>query len=144
MKLNKKKFDKELVVKSSTDNLSLIRDFTKSAAEESGFSNEAIGKIILAVDEACTNIIKHAYKFSPEGSISISIKFNGSKFSISIIDSGINFNPKVVPDPDLKKYHIQRKVGGLGMFLMKKLMDEVEYNHLSGNRNQVVLIKYLV
>jgi len=142
--LNKKKFNKELVVKSSTDNLSLIRDFTKSAAEESGFTDEAIGKIILAVDEACTNIIKHAYKFSSEGNISISIKFNGSKFVISIIDSGVNFNPKVVPDPDIKKYHQQRKIGGLGMFLMKKLMDEVEYNHLSGNRNQVVLIKYLV
>lgn len=144
MNLNKKKFNKELVVKSSTDNLSLIRDFTKSAAEESGFTDDAIGKIILAVDEACTNIIKHAYKFEAEGNISISTKFNGSKFVISIIDSGVNFNPKVVPDPDIKKYHQQRKVGGLGMFLMKKLMDEVEYNHLSGNRNQVVLIKYLV
>ena len=113
------------------------------AAQESGFSDESIGKIVLAVDEACTNIIKHAYKFSPIGDIFISIKLENSKFIIAIVDEGGHFNPNTIPEPDLKEYHKKRKVGGLGMYLMKKLMDEVEYTSLNENRNQVTLVKYL-
>ncbi len=136
-------FEKELLVKSTTDNLAIIRDFIKSAANQSGFSEDSTGKIILAVDEACTNIIKHAYKYSPEGNILIKIKFNDAKFSISITDDGSHFDPNKVPEPDLREYYKQKRVGGLGMFLIKKLMDEVNYSTLSGNKNQVILVKYL-
>ena len=143
MNATNKKFERELIVKSSTDNLSLIREFTKTAASESGFPEDTIGKIILAVDEACTNVIKHAYKYSPEGEIIITAKFDNSKFTISITDEGTRFNPGIVPDPDLKEYHKQKRIGGLGMFLMKKLMDDVKYTSLSDNKNQVVLVKYI-
>ncbi|OGU55630.1 MAG: serine/threonine protein kinase [Ignavibacteria bacterium RBG_13_36_8] len=134
---------KELTVKSSTDNLAQIRDFTQFAALESGFSEENVGKIVLAVDEACTNIIKHAYRYSPRGDIYISVKLENSKFIISIVDEGIHFDPNIVPEPNIKEYHKKRKVGGLGMYLMKKLMDEVKYSNLADNRNQVTLVKYL-
>ena len=136
-------FEKKLVVKSTTDNLSSIREFTKSAAEKCGFSEEIIGKIILAVDEACTNIIKHAYKFSPDGDILIKVLFEDSKFTISITDEGTHFDPAKIPEPNVKDYYNQRRVGGLGMYLMKKMMDEVKYHTSTGNKNQVVLIKYL-
>jgi serine/threonine-protein kinase RsbW len=136
-------FEKEIVVKSTTDNLAQIRDFTRSAALEIGFSDEIIGKIILAVDEACTNIIKHAYKYSPEGDIIISVRYDNTKFSISITDSGNHFDPARIPEPNLNEYYKQKRVGGLGMYLMKKLMDEVKYSTLSGNKNQVILVKYL-
>jgi serine/threonine-protein kinase RsbW len=136
-------FEKQIVVKSSTDNLAQIRDFTKTSALECGFSEDAIGKIILAVDEACTNIIKHAYKSSAEGEISISAVYSGNKFTIAITDHGNHFDPAKVPEPDLKEYYKQKRVGGLGMFLMKRLMDEVNYNTLTGNKNQVILVKYL-
>lgn len=134
---------REIIIKSSTDNLTIIRDFTKSAAEECGFSEETVGKIILAVDEACTNIIKHAYHNSPHGDIKISTKLDNSKLSISITDHGEHFDPTGIPDPDLREYYKQKRVGGLGMYLIKKLMDEVMYQTLTGNKNQVVLVKYL-
>jgi serine/threonine-protein kinase RsbW len=140
---SKKIFEKEILVKSATDNLALIREFTRYAAAESGFSDETIGKIILAVDEACTNIIKHAYKYSPEGNIIISTKFENGKFIISITDEGNHFDPAGIPEPDLLQYYKQKRAGGLGMFLMKKLMDEVKYSTLQGNKNQVILVKYL-
>ena len=136
-------FEKELLVKSTTDNLAGIRDFIKSAADQSGFSEDTVGKIILAVDEACTNIIKHAYKNSPEGNIFIKIKFNDPKFSISITDEGSHFDPNKVPEPNLREYYKEKRVGGLGVFLIKKLMDEVNYSTLTGNKNQVILVKYL-
>ena len=66
-----------------------------------------------------------------------------SKFVILITDKGQQFDPTLIPEPNLKEYHKQRRVGGLGMFLMRKLMDEVSYNTLSDKRNQVVLVKYL-
>ncbi|MBI3125728.1 MAG: ATP-binding protein [Ignavibacteriales bacterium] len=136
-------FEQQIVVKSSTDNLAEIRDFTKSAAQQCCFDEDSTGKIILAVDEACTNIIKHAYKFTPDGEINISIKFSDGKLSIFITDEGTHFDPTTVPEPDLREYYKQKRVGGLGMFLMKRLMDEVKYGTIAGNKNQVVLIKYL-
>lgn len=135
--------NKELTVKSTTNNLAIIREFVENIARESGFSQEIVSKISLAVDEACTNVIKHAYKFSPDREIKILTQFNDSKLTIRITDSGDKFDPNLIPEPNLKEYHKQKKVGGLGMFLMKKLMDEVQYHTLSGNQNQVVLVKYL-
>lgn len=143
MTANSLNFQRELQVKSSTDNLAEIREFIRSSAEKSRFDKPAVEKIILAVDEACTNIIKHAYKYSPDGEINIKIQSTESKFTILITDEGQHFDPNLVPEPNLAEYHKQRKVGGLGMFLMKKLMDEVRYNTLNDKRNQVVLVKYL-
>lgn len=132
---------KKLIVKSRTENLSQIRDFISSSASEAGFSKDDIDNMILAVDEACTNVIKHAYKYSPDGDIVIEIKYNNSAFTITIEDNGISFNPDVVPSPDLQKYYREHRVGGLGMYLMKTLMDEVKYNSVPGKFNRVSLTK---
>ena len=132
---------KELIVKSRTNNLSKIRNFVLSVAAEANIPSNIIDDIILAVDEACTNIIKHAYKSFPDGEISISIDFSDDKFKIIIKDFGIPFNPETIPDPDLKKFYRQHRVGGLGMYLMKPLMDEVKYISVPGKYNQVMLSK---
>ena len=136
-----KKNSSELIVKSKTENLSLIRDFISSQASSSGISAEQIENIMLAVDEACTNIIKHAYKSFPEGDIVIKLEFNNEKLIISIIDHGNTFDPSAVPDPDLQKYYRNGKVGGLGMYLMKTLMDDVKYISVPGKYNKVLLSK---
>jgi serine/threonine-protein kinase RsbW len=143
LKTNNKHKEKEMIVKSRTENLSDIRNFIYSAAEDVGISKNVIDDIILAVDEACTNIIKHAYKYYPDGEIKIKLKYDLHKFTIIIIDHGVSFEPKRVPEPDLEKYYEQRKVGGLGMYLMKRLMDEVKYISIPGKYNQVLLSKNL-
>lgn len=135
---------RKLNVKSKTENLSEIRDFVSNAAKDFGFNQSAIENIILAVDEACTNIIKHAYKYNAEGEIVITIHFKDSKFSIEIKDYGNTFEPDSVPAPDLKKYYEQHRVGGLGMYLMKTLMDEVQYDSVPGKYNKVRLSKKLM
>ncbi|GAB4126808.1 MAG: hypothetical protein Fur0015_00370 [Ignavibacteriales bacterium] len=133
----------ELTVKSRTDNLSVVRDFIQSYASKCGLEKSEISKIVLAVDEACTNIIKHAYKFSPEGDIHLKINCLPKKFIVSITDKGNHFNPELIPEPDLQAYQKEKKKGGLGIFLIKKLMDEVTYKNLSNNLNQVELVKYI-
>ncbi|GMU96626.1 MULTISPECIES: ATP-binding protein [Ignavibacterium] len=132
---------KKLIVKSRTENLSQIRDFISSNAAEAGFSKDEIDNMILAVDEACTNVIKHAYKYSPDGDILIEIKYDRTAFTITIEDNGMSFDPDVVPSPDLQKYYREHRVGGLGMYLMKTLMDEVKYKSVPGKYNRVSLIK---
>ena len=66
--------EKKLVIKSRTENLSVIRDFVQDNALEAGMKSKSINDMMLAVDEACTNIIKHAYKSFPDGEIIITIK----------------------------------------------------------------------
>ncbi len=142
MKRKIKNIRKRFKIKSTTDNLALVRNIIKNAALEVGFNQEQAGKIVLAADEAVTNVIKHAYNYSPNGEIILSVSFSKNKFSISISDKGKHFDPKKVKEPNLKKYYKEKRVGGLGIYLMKKLMDEVKYTK-PNNRNKVTLVKYL-
>ncbi len=130
-------------IKSRTENLLDIREFVSSEAYESGFSEEETSKIVLAVDEACTNIIKHAYHYDPNKEIRVSIKTNKGLFEVLIEDEGASFNPLDIKPPDLKQHLQQFRRGGLGVYLMKTLMDEVEYNLTPGKKNVVRLTKYL-
>lgn len=141
MSSSKKEKGNELRVKSKTENLSLIRDFVSEKALNAGLPVTAVEKIMLAVDEACTNIIKHAYKSSPEGEITLIVEYDEEKFTITIIDYGKSFNPESIPQPDLQKYYREHKVGGLGIYLMKSLMDDVKYTSIPGKYNQVLLSK---
>ena len=131
----------KLEITSRTENLAEIREFINTAASETGLSKDAIDNIILAVDEACTNIIKHAYKYFPDGKIILNLKIDKKSFTIEIIDFGKSFEPALVPNPDLQKYFNEKRVGGLGMYLMKTLMDDVRYNSFPGKYNQVLLSK---
>jgi serine/threonine-protein kinase RsbW len=130
-------------IPSSTEHLQEVRDFISEAAVDFGFSDEDASKIVLAVDEACSNIIRHAYNYSPNKNITITVIPGKGKFEISIIDQGHSFNPEIYKQPDIKKQLHEHRRGGLGMYLMKTLMDNVEYQFNPGIQNEVRLIKYL-
>lgn len=143
MENKRRHIKKKLAVSSKTENLSDIRDFVSENALKAGLKQKEIDDLILAVDEACTNIIKHAYKSFPEGKIQIEIEYDSKKFTVKLIDYGTSFDPEQIPDPDLQKYYRQRRVGGLGLYLMKTLMDDVQYISVPGEYNQVLLSKNL-
>lgn len=132
-----------LHIESRTERLIAVREFVSSAAREFGFNDEDIGKIALAVDEACTNIIKHAYRFDPNKEITVSIRQKNGAFEVSIRDSGAGFDPARIPTPDMKEYLSHFRRGGLGIYLIKSLMDKVEYGNGPGQSNEVRLTKYL-
>jgi len=132
----------EIVISSSTDNLSLVRSFIEFHGRELKLGNKEIAHISLAVDEACTNIIKHAYKDSKNGKIKIKIDKKKNKLSVKLTDKGSHFDPSIIPDPNVEESQKMKKGGGLGMFLMKKIMDEVEYS-AKGKGNELILIKYI-
>ena len=131
----------EMKVKSSTENLGAIREFVEGKAAQSGIDKNIIEKIVLAVDEACTNIIKHAYNYDPSTEFLIRILISKKEFKVLLIDHGKSFDPNQVADPDMPTYLKQRRVGGLGLHLMRHLMDKVEYQNLKGDGNQLILTK---
>lgn len=132
-----------LNIESRTERLIEVREFVATNATEFGFSDEEASKIALAVDEACTNVIKHAYRFDPSQLIAITIRPKNNAFEVSIVDSGNHFNPDEIHAPDMKEYLSHFRRGGLGMYLMKSLMDKVEYLIGPGKKNEVRLVKYL-
>lgn len=130
-------------IDSRTDRLIAVREFVADAAREFGFGEDDVSKISLAVDEACTNVIKHAYGFDASKSLSITVVPGKDSLEILIRDTGKGFDPSKVSIPDMKEYLSHYQKGGLGVYLMKKLMDVVEYQLLPGQKNEVRLVKYL-
>ncbi len=131
------------IVSSNTESLSDIREFVAGQARTHGFPEDEVANIVLAVDEACTNIIKHAYRFASDKQIEISVGRQGREFEVIISDDGRSFDPAALRNPDLKEHLTHYRRGGLGVYLMKKLMDTVEYQFQPGQRNHVRLVKFL-
>jgi anti-sigma regulatory factor (Ser/Thr protein kinase) len=119
-----------------------IRDFVGDIAQSHGFNDKDVYNIQLATDEAASNIIEHAYEGVSDGLLEISCGLQKDKFTIILVDHGESFDPSEVPLPNLKADLSERKIGGLGLYLMRKLMDEVHYDADSkNNRNTLTLIK---
>jgi serine/threonine-protein kinase RsbW len=133
----------KLKIPSQTDNLDLIRDFVAGIARKVGFDNQEINKIELAVDEACTNVIEHAYQYDESQDIDIAVKIDYQKLTVVVTDRGRSFRMEEVELPDMKTYLAELRVGGLGIYLMKTLMDEVDYHSQPDGKNQVRMVKYL-
>jgi anti-sigma regulatory factor (Ser/Thr protein kinase) len=118
-----------------------IRDFVGDIARAGGFSDKDVYNIQLATDEAASNIIEHAYENISDGVLELSCGMRGDVITIILIDHGESFDPSEIPLPDLKADLSDRKIGGLGIFLMRKLMDEVHYEPRSDKSNILTMIK---
>jgi anti-sigma regulatory factor (Ser/Thr protein kinase) len=114
-----------------------IREFVGDIARAGGFGDKDVYNIQLAADEAASNIIEHAYEGVSDGLLELSCGVNGNIITIILVDHGESFDPSEIPLPDLKADLSERKIGGLGIFLMRKLMDEVRYE-VKPNRNNVL------
>ena len=132
-----------LVVTNDTKHLIVVRDFISRLIRQSRLDRQEENKIILAVDEAVTNIIEHGYDEGADGSIEIEVEAAESHFQIVIRDTGRVFNPESIPNPDMKE-HVQRgHKKGLGIFLMRQIMDEVRYKFRDGVKNELTLVKFI-
>lgn len=131
-----------VTIPSQTERLSEVRDFIANQARVHGFGDDDINKIAIAVDEACTNIIKHGYNFSPKFKIDIDVTRNGNQFEILISDHGKQFDPNAVEEPNMKEYLSHFRRGGLGLYLMKRIMDKVEFN-FNSDKNMLRMVKTL-
>ena len=123
----------QLRVPAEDRHLAEIRDFIQEVGEKIQIPGKILANTKLAVDEACTNVVKHGYQ-GRSGFIEVVVTGNEREFSIEILDQGESFDLRNVKSPNLKMYVETRKRGGLGVFLMNQLMDEVRYRgSLEGN-----------
>lgn len=118
-----------------------IRDFVGEIARAGSFGDKDVYNIQLATDEAASNIIEHAYENQPDGILELSCGIQNDKITVILIDYGKSFDPSAIPLPDLKADLSDRKIGGLGIFLMRKLMDEVHYESRPDKSNILTMIK---
>jgi serine/threonine-protein kinase RsbW len=118
-----------------------IREYVGNIAREAGFNDKDVYNIQLATDEAASNIIEHAYENISDGVLELSCGVHNSTITIILTDHGESFDPSEIPLPDLQADLADRKIGGLGIFLMRKLMDEVHYESNTDKSNTLTLIK---
>ncbi|MDP1545621.1 MAG: ATP-binding protein [Anaerolineales bacterium] len=118
-----------------------IRDLVAKIARDGGFSDKMIHSLQLAADEAASNIIEHAYEDISNASIDLTCDMRGEDIVITMRDHGKPFDPSVVKEPNLKADLSERQIGGLGIYLMRKLMDSVLYESNSQTGNLLTLIK---
>lgn len=128
-----------LDIKSHPKNLSLIRKEIKKIVSGKGLSEEIIGSVLLAVDETCSNIIRHSYNNDHTGQIKLSLELTQDSLCITITDTGIEFDICAAQPRDVTDV----KPGGLGIYIIKQIMDNVEYRRTEDGCNRIRLIKYL-
>ena len=131
----------EVAIHSRTRSLREVRDFVSRMVRNSALPARDHNKIVLAVDEAVANVIEHAYQSREDGEIHVRIELHDDQFCVIIRDHGANFDPDGVPGVDMSEHIAQGRQRGLGLFLIRKIMDEVRYTYEEGARNELILIK---
>jgi anti-sigma regulatory factor (Ser/Thr protein kinase) len=122
------------------ENLDKLIQFVSKCARERGLPDKKVGNIELATEETLVNIFNYAYPDDDTGDVELICKTdNNNRFIIEIIDTGIPFNPLSKTKPDLTGDISERKVGGLGIFFIRKIVDEVRYRR-EDNKNILTFI----
>ncbi|MBA4536828.1 anti-sigma B factor RsbW [Bacillus aquiflavi] len=142
----KKKIDYvEIKIPAKPEFVGVIRLTLSGIASRIGFSYEEIEDIKIAASEACTNAVQHAYKPNEQGEIIVSVGLYKNRIEVIVSDNGKNFNlvnngKKIGPYSSEESIEFLRE-GGLGLYLIETLMDEVEIRQ--GNGVSVYMVKYL-
>lgn len=125
---------KELDIVAKTENLDVVTDFVNEQLEAAGCPMKILMQIDLAVEEIFVNIANYAY--SPEeGPATVRVQTDNEKSTVDItfIDHGVPYDPLAKQDPDVTLSAEQRAIGGLGIFMVKKSMDDVTYEYRDGH-----------
>ena len=122
------------------ENLERLMESVSGFAKSQGFSQRRLQEIELAAEEALVNIFNYAYPDQGPGDVEIRCRTGDhNTLIIEFLDNGIPFNIETLSEPDLNAPISQRKVGGLGVFLMRKMVDDVHYRR-EGDQNILTFI----
>ena len=124
------------------ESLSVFREFISDCCNRHNVPDETVFELKLAVDEACTNVIEHGYQGMDPGSIILSFRVEPDRVLVQITDFGHVFEPASVPQPDLEAALEDRPLGGMGLYLIYKTMDNIDYQS-SEDGNTLTFTKYI-
>ncbi len=135
---------RHLIVPGQFDRLTEIAAFVTQAARSAGLDDDEVFHVEMAVDEACSNIIEHAYA-QQAGDIEIVCECPATgQLEVVLRDSGQPFDPADVPPPNVNAALADLddlNEGGLGLYFMRKLMDEVRFEYVPGQGNRLTMLK---
>ena len=131
--------------------LGLVRKVITELASKMNYSQEDIAKIELAVDEACTNVIKYAYtsaekvafKGGKDNEINMKVNIDTKRIMIEVSDVGKEFDFENYKVPDISSHLKEMKMHGLGLYIIKNFMDDVSYKRTPDGVNTLTLVKYI-
>ncbi|HET6444090.1 MAG TPA: ATP-binding protein [candidate division Zixibacteria bacterium] len=124
----------------SLGDLADIRDFVKKASLEMGGIEDAVSEIVLALNEAVTNVLIHGYGGNP-GYVNIVLMRDGADLIIYLRDRALSFDPNTIPPPDIFVPLERRRPGGMGVHMMRNFTDEMHYQSDASGLNELKLVK---
>ena len=138
--------NRSIILTAQFENLDRVREFVAESAEECGLEPAAVYAVQLAVDEAFTNIIEHAYGGESLERIECTCQMVSGNLGVTLMDCGKPFDPSLVPEPNLTAELEEREVGGIGLYFIYQLMDDVQFSftknlELGKNCNLLRMIK---
>lgn len=135
------KLTKELKLKNEISELTTLTIILESFAEQASLSPKVSYNLFLCLDELITNIISYGYPKGEKSEIDINLHVENNILTIRLIDSGIEFNPLDKESPDIEAPLEERSVGGLGIFIVKKLCDSITYRRSGGQNILTIKMK---
>jgi serine/threonine-protein kinase RsbW len=130
-----------LHVPSSSENLAMIRSFVSEVASRAALTEEESLLLAVAVDEACANVIEHAYSNDATQQVTVRAMLDEESIRFDVVDCGKGFDPAMVHRKEPQELVKERASGGLGMGLIQRIMDEVVYHIVPGEKNELRMIK---
>jgi sigma-B regulation protein RsbU (phosphoserine phosphatase) len=131
-----------LTLPNDVNTIPQLNEFLDTFCEEAGVDMETTMSLNLAMEEAVVNVMDYAYPEGTEGSVSIEARLDDAGITFVITDNGIPFDPTAKEDADTTLPLDERNIGGLGIFLTRQIMDEIEYER-DNDRNILTLRKYI-
>ena len=124
---------KELTIPATVESIEAVTDFVNEQLEAADCPMKALMKIDIAIDEIFSNIAYYAYN-GEEGEATVRVEFTDEPQGVAItfIDKGVPYDPLAKDDPDMTLSIDDREIGGLGIYMVKKSMDEVSYEYKDG------------
>jgi sigma-B regulation protein RsbU (phosphoserine phosphatase) len=133
---------KRLVLPNDIETIPQLNEFIDLVAEEVGLDMSLTMSLNLAMEEAVVNVMDYAYPDGQKGNVDIEVTADQEWMTFVITDTGIAFDPTTKEDADTTLSAEERPIGGLGIFLVRQLMDDINYNR-EGNKNVLTLRKKL-
>jgi anti-sigma regulatory factor (Ser/Thr protein kinase) len=132
-----------LKIKALLEHVPLAIEFVTKSARMVQLDDQELYQLQLAVDEACANVVEHAYQGAEPGDMEIACFVDDQEFTIQVRDWGRGFDPDNVLEPDVDAPLERRTLGGLGLFLVRQVMDRVEFTFDPERGNELLMVKKL-
>ena len=134
--------EKSIILANDISEIARLNEFVEEMGNEFSLSPEVVFNLTLVIEDAVVNIINYAYPKEDHESIDLSAKLHNDSIMLVLTDTGKEFDPTMAPEADITLSADERPIGGLGIFLIRQIMNEVKYERIEG-KNVLTLEKKL-